>query len=90
MAADPKAVANVFAEAIRYTRAMTMLAGALDRAGDVTTALQKLNEFDNDLGPELLAALNSNGETLAALVRASEFLQARYSVALEAIGEDTP
>lgn len=82
---EPDSIKPVFDEVVRFVRVSERLTGVVTEIGRLSETLSELCDLDPELGPELAAALEPMKETLAAIGRASTFIDARCLAALESL-----
>lgn len=80
---DTAELARFIQGAMQAVRAAEVLTSAVATIGPVVAALARVVEGDDELRPEVEAAIAPLRETVAALERAGLFAVARYDVSLE-------
>lgn len=74
---------DLVANAIRYAQTSEALLAAVGYVGPIADALGRCADVDDDLTPELRAALDHLEGLGDALKRAAQFVQTRYDVAYD-------
>jgi hypothetical protein len=77
---DATELARFIQNAMQAVRAAEVLTSAVATIGPVVAALARVVENDDELRPEVEAAIEPLRETIAALERAGKFAVARYDV----------
>lgn len=80
---DTAELARFIQTAMQAVRAAEVLTSAVSTIAPVVAALARVVENDDELRPEVEAAIAPLRETVAALERAGQFAVARYDVSLE-------
>lgn len=81
---------TMFDAAIKYAQTGERLRAAMGSLASPVAALTDLHELDEELEPELVAALEKLGEVMDALTRAFDFVTARFDVAQARARGDLP
>lgn len=83
-------LAQALEEIVRYTRTLTRLEAVIEGAGNLSTLLVKIHDDDQDLGPEVTAALTKLQDVLVIVGESGTFLEERCRVAFERLTKEVP